>query len=136
MDVALDTDILILLSKLKKLDELVSRYNVYITIITEYEYVRGEVIAGVDSSISKSTLEEAFGILFFDNKSVKVASVIWSEMMKKKEFLDERDLIIGAICIANNIPLWTGNIKHFKKLKEYGLNLVTIDTKTWSIKEP
>ncbi len=57
-------------------------------------------------------------------------------MMKKKEFLDERDLIIGAICIANNIPLWTGNIKHFKKLKEYGLNLVTIDTKTWSIKEP
>ena len=40
----------------KKLEEFVGRYNAHITIITEYEYLRGEVRAGIDPDTSKRTL--------------------------------------------------------------------------------
>jgi len=135
MNVVVDTDMLILLSKHKKLDEFVGRYNTHITIITEYEYLRGEVKVGVNADISKRTLETAFNILHFDNKSVKTAGKIWAELTSHGQPIDERDLIRGAICIAKNIPLWTGNKKHFIKLKKYGLRIVEIDVETWSIKE-
>ena len=134
-DVIVDTDMLILLSKHKKLDEFVGRYNAHITIITEYEYLRGEIRAGIDADTSKRTLETAFNILRFDNKSVKIAGEIWAKLVACGRPVDERDLIIGAICIANNMPLWTGNKKHFVKLKGFGLRLIEIDIGTWSIKE-
>lgn len=134
MDVVIDTDILILLVKRKKLDEFVSRFNAYITIITEYEYLRGEVRAGVDPDESKKTLETTFNILYFDNKSIKKAGIIWAELSVRGQPLDERDLITGAICIANNLPLWTRNKKHFERLKQFGLKLIEIAIGTWNIK--
>ncbi|MHA1709843.1 MAG: hypothetical protein ACTSXJ_08520 [Candidatus Baldrarchaeia archaeon] len=35
--------------------------------------------------------------------------------------IDERDLMIEAICIANSLPLATLNKKHFKRLTKFGL---------------
>ncbi len=43
MSVAIDTDILIYLSKQKKLSEFVKRFDAHITVITEYEYLRGKL---------------------------------------------------------------------------------------------
>ena len=134
-DVVVDTDMLILLSKQKKLEEFVGRYNAHITIITEYEYLRGEVRAGIDPDTSKRTLETAFNILYFDNQSLKIAGKIWSELMAQGQPIGERDLIIGAICIANDMPIWTGNKKHFMKLKQFGLRLIEIDTISWRTKK-
>ncbi len=133
-DIVLDTDILILLVKLRKLDEFVGRFRAYITVITEYEYLRGEVKAGVNSFVSKDTLEKAFDILYLDNRSVRIASEMWADLVRNRETFDERDLLIGAICIANEIPLWTGNIRHFIKLRKYGLQLVDIDPSGWQVR--
>jgi len=35
--------------------------------------------------------------------------------------VDDRDLIIGCMAIAKVLPLLTGNIELFEKLKEFGL---------------
>jgi len=135
MDIAIDTDVLILLSKHRKLDEFVSRFRAYITIITEYEYMRGEVRAGVKPNTSKRTLEQAFEILHFDNKSVRKASELWAKLASQGQLIDERDLIIGSICIANRIPLWTENTKHFLRLKDFGLRLLKVSIENWKVKE-
>ncbi|MEX0567873.1 MAG: type II toxin-antitoxin system VapC family toxin [Candidatus Njordarchaeota archaeon] len=133
--IVLDTDTLILLSKLRKLDAFVSKFDACITVITEYEYLRGEIKAGIDPKESKSSLELAFNVLSFDNKSITIAGKIWTDLSSKGEIIDERDLIIGAICITNNTPLWTKNVRHFVRLKRFGLKLVDIDTETWRISE-
>jgi len=129
MKIAIDTDVLIYLVKKKILDRFLEKYDACLTIINEYEYMRGEVKAGISPDESKRTIMDAFEILSLDNKSIKVASEIWSELSKRGELIDERDLLIGAICIANKIPLWTFNKKHFERLKKFGLVLKDVDLK-------
>ena len=98
----------------------------YITIINLYELVRGDVLAGYEGKKSKEDYEKVFYILPLDNNSIIVASRIWSDLRKKGELLDERDLLIGAICISNELPLATLNKKHFKRLEEYGLRIIDL----------
>ena len=91
-----------------------------------YELVRGDVHAGFDGSKSKLDYEKLFYILPFDNKSVLIASKIYSSLRKDGKLIDERNLIIGSICIANNLPLATLNKRHFERLRKFGLKLVEI----------
>jgi len=125
--VAVDTDALILLAKIGKLERFVEAHDACITVVTEYEYVRGEVRAGVAAEESKKDLSTAFDVLPLDNEAVSVASKIWAELSGKGMKLDERDLLIGAICISRSTPLWTLNKKHFERLREFGLELVDVD---------
>ena len=127
MKIVIDTDILIALVKARKLERFSIRYEPYITIITLYEYVRGEVAAGIEAEESKRTLEEAFNILPLDNDSVRIASVIWSKLKAKGLLIDDRDPLIGSICISHNLPLWTSNKEHFNRLTDFGLKIMDID---------
>ena len=127
MKVVIDTDVFIALVKMRKLEDFLIRYEPYITVITLYEYMRGEVAAGVDAQESKSTLEEAFNILPLDNDSLKIASKIWSKLRAKGSLIDERDLLIASICISKGLPLWTFNKKHFQRLVGFGLRMKDID---------
>jgi len=65
-------------------------------------------------------------VLYFDNKALIKASEIYASLKKKGKLIDERDLMIGAICISNNLPLATLNKKHFNRLKQYGLKMIDI----------
>jgi len=76
--------------------------------------------------VYKHLLEKTFKILWPNNNSILVASKIWADLKKRGKLIDERDLEIGALCIINQLPLWTKNIKHFNRLKKYGLRLVDI----------
>jgi hypothetical protein len=123
-----ETDALITLEKIGKLEKFVEIYDACITAITEYEYVRGEIRAGVNPEESKGTVENAFEVLPLDNESISTASKIWAEISSRGEPLEERDLLTGAICISKAAPLWTLNKKHFKRLEEFGLKLIDADT--------
>jgi len=127
MKIVIDTDVLIALVKARKLEDFLIRYEPYITIITLYEYVRGEVTIGIEVDESKKSLEEAFNVLLLDNDAIKVASVIWSKLKSKGLLIDDRDLLVGAICISNNLPLWTLNKEHFERLTDFGLKMRDID---------
>ncbi len=74
----------------------------------------------------KHLLEKTFKILWPNNNSILVASKIWADLKKRGKLIDERDLEIGALCIINQLSLWTKSIKHFDRLKKYGLKLVDI----------
>lgn len=127
MRIVVETDALINLGKIGMLEKFVEVYDACITAITEYEYIRGEIRAGVKPEESKRTVEDAFEVLPLDNESISTAGKIWAELNIRGEPIGERDLLTGAICISETTPLWTLNKKHFKRLEEFGLKLLDAD---------
>ncbi len=85
--------------------------------MTEYEFIRGKV----DPLRAKALLEEVCAVLPLDNRIIGRASEVWRELRRRGEIMDDRDLLIGVTAIVNDLPLWTGNRKHFDRLKGYGL---------------
>jgi len=63
-------------------------------------------------------------ILELDEASAEIAGKIGAELSKRGEPIDIRDPLIGSIAISHSTPLLTNNIKHFERLKEFGLKLM------------
>jgi len=133
--IVIDTDVLILLEKRKKIENLLNLYDVFVTFVTLYEYIRGlrkvgkneEELIAIDRYLKK-----VFEVIWPTNKTLLIASRIWKELSDKGEILDDRDILIGALCIERNLPLWTLNEKHFKRLTIYGLELIKPVAKLFS----
>ncbi|WP_269199656.1 PIN domain-containing protein [Acidianus ambivalens] len=89
-----------------------------------YEFLRGLAFIGKDLDEFKLWIEINLNVLCIDNNSLKVASKIYAELRKKGEIIEDPDLLIASICIANNLPLITHNKKHFKRLEKFGLKVV------------
>ena len=66
-------------------------------------------------------MEESFDIIWLDNEILEIASDIWRSLKAKGKLIEDRDLIIGATAITKKLKLLTRNIKHYGKLKTYGL---------------
>ncbi|MGQ4891736.1 MAG: type II toxin-antitoxin system VapC family toxin [Candidatus Njordarchaeia archaeon] len=130
--VVIDTDVLILLEKRRKTEELINLYETYITFITLYEYIRGLRKKGKtkkELSLIDKYLKRIFEVIWPTNKTVLISSDVWSDLSDKGKILDDRDLLIGALCIEKNLPLWTLNRKHFERLSSYGLKLVDLSSR-------
>jgi hypothetical protein len=112
--VLIDTDILI--DYVKGKTDLEGLYP-YISEITLYEFIRG----AKDPAKAKELLEESFNTLWINNKILILTAEIWKTLKNQGTTIDDRDLIIGATAITHNLKLYTGNKKHFNKLKKYGL---------------
>ena len=124
--VVIDTDVMIYLEKKKMIERFLEKYEIMITFISLYEYIRGLRRIGKGEELIrkvKKRIEDVFEVIWPSNETLIVASRVWNELSRRGLLLDERDLLIGAICIERNLPLWTMNLKHFERLKEYGLIL-------------
>ncbi len=121
MATVLDTNIIIeLVRGNKEIIELLKDVDkeYYITSITKFE-----ILVGVPKE------EELFWINFFptldfDSKAAEIAASIFKQLEKQGKLIELKNLFIGAVCIANNLPLLTLNKKHFERLKEFGLELI------------
>lgn len=119
--VCLDTSIVIEFVKgNQNIASLIDKFSIfYIPAIVTYEYGRG-----------KLTIEEVkedlkdFNFINLDINIVLKAIEIYKSLIKRGEIIDDNDIIIGACCIMNNLPLLTLNKKHFEKLKKFGLMVV------------
>ncbi|MHA1664427.1 MAG: type II toxin-antitoxin system VapC family toxin [Candidatus Njordarchaeales archaeon] len=117
------------------MENLLNLYDVFVTFVTLYEYIRGlrkvgkneEELIAIDRYLKK-----VFEVIWLTNKTLLIASRIWKELSDKGEILDDRDILIGALCIERNLPLWTLNEKHFKRLTIYGLELIKPAAKLFS----
>jgi len=125
-NIIIDTDVLIYLNKKKMLDKFVELFDGYITCITLYEYLRGEQRIGRDIKKVKEFLENLFVILPFDNEAIHIASKIWSKLSKQGRIISDRDIINAAIAIVNELPFVTGNLTHYERLKDFGLDLYSL----------
>ncbi|AWR95050.1 type II toxin-antitoxin system VapC family toxin [Acidianus brierleyi] len=118
--ICLDTDALIDAFK----DGIKKYSGYYTTCISVYEFLRGISYVGKDVGKFKAAIEIYLNVLCLDNNSIITASNIYSDLRKNGELIEDPDLLIGSICIANNLCLRTNNLKHFKRLERFGLRIV------------
>ena len=119
-EICLDTDILIdLLDGEEKIPDKFIDFKIHITSISAFEYSLGKV--SYDQSLE---VLSKFVILDLGIKEGILAADIFKDLKGKNLELDFRDVMIASICIINDVPLFTRNLNHFQRLKEYGLKLV------------
>lgn len=89
------------------------------TSVSAYEILFGAKKKGDESKITEvRKLLGKFTILQFDEAAAEKASEIYSELSKKGEQLDLRDIFIGSVALVNGCSVVTRNVKHFSKIKE------------------
>jgi predicted nucleic acid-binding protein len=114
--IVVDTDVLI---ELMKGAEDIPEEPLAITTITLYEFLRG----ARDVDTAASILTENFVVLTETPESIKLSARIWQDLKKEGAIVPDADIIIAGIAIANRLPLWTSNRKHFERFRRYGLVL-------------
>lgn len=68
----------------------------------------------------KEKINELIGcieVLDFDEKSARKAGEIEANLVKNGEIIDLEDIMISGICISNDEPILTNNLKHFKRVE-------------------
>ncbi len=127
----LDTDIMIDMFRddkqvMKKVGQLKNKEVVLgTTSINTFELYRGNTL------LSSKSDPEALGQLLsylqiysFSFYASKKAAEILNLLKSKGEVIELPDIMIASICIANNQPLLTRNIKHFSRID--GLQLESL----------
>jgi len=71
----------------------------------------------------KTHLEAHLDVLSLDNQGILQASKIFGDLKRNGSLVQDPDLLIAGICVANSLPLVTGNAKHFERFGKYGLAL-------------
>ena len=112
-------------ASLKTLEGLLEKYELYISGIVAFEFLVG--VYRTNKKILKELLEKYFTIVPITYEIIVKAAEIEADLMRSGQMIDPRDALIGATAIIYEIPLWTNNVKDFKRLEKYGLKLVKIE---------
>lgn len=64
-----------------------------------------------------------FGILPLDTEALDVSATLYQDLRRQGTLLEDADILIAGISIANNATLVTRNLKHFTRVE--GLKLTT-----------
>jgi len=62
----------------------------------------------------------------FDKDSAFIAGNIRKKLRKQGAPIDARDIFIASVCVHNDLELLTFNLKHFERMKQFGLKLVKV----------
>lgn len=118
--ICLDSDVIIELLNNTSMRDVLAAFdaNFYCTAITAYE-----VWFGRKKSESVFPFLNSLYPLDFNSMTACFAADIHRTLKERGQMIDSRDMFIGAICIKNNVELFTFNKKHFERLKEFGLKL-------------
>jgi len=90
------------------------------TVINQAELLYG----AYNSARIESNLEMAkgwisgLGMYYFDDKSANTFGYLKAILKNSGQKIDDIDLMIAAICLANDLVLVTNNTKHFKRIKD------------------
>ena len=87
-------------------------FNLYISIITHTELYAGKSVW--ENKIALNDLKDLFEGVEILPYTTKIS--INSGQIRAKHNIDLFDAIIGATAVEHNLPLYTLNLKHFKKI--------------------
>ncbi|MBS3158973.1 type II toxin-antitoxin system VapC family toxin [Candidatus Woesearchaeota archaeon] len=120
--ICLDSDVIIaFLNKDEKAREAINLLdaNFYTTAINSFEVWFGRK--------HSENIFELFSWLTpmpLTDKIARAAADIQRDLERKGNLVAIRDLFIAAICIENDLELFTYNLKDFERLEKYGLILI------------
>jgi tRNA(fMet)-specific endonuclease VapC len=124
----LDTDILSLF--FRNHPKVVENCNLYLqeydrlsfSLITYYEIFSGLKHRDANKQLEKFlAFSKLNKIISLTKQSVKVSAEIYAELRKKGTPVDDIDLLIAGVAIANNLVLITHNQKYFGKIEDLEL---------------
>lgn len=126
--VLLDTDIMSLF--LRGDDNVVANVEKYLAVfdtlsisaITQYEILSGLYFKDAKKQLAVfQNLLPALEILPLNDLAIELASQKYAETRRIGETVDDMDLLIAGIALANNRLLITHNTKHFSKISNLAI---------------
>ena len=121
----IDTDILFLFFRNNQ--NAVSNFKIYLkehekinlTIVTYYEIISGlkhrDALKQLDLFLKFASQNS---ILPLTEKSATISADLYARLRKAGQMLDDIDILIAGVAIANNLALVTRNKNHFERIEE------------------
>jgi len=109
---------------MNKILEQIDNDNVLCTtVINKYEILKGLKWKNNNQKehLFRNFLKDDLVICAIDDDVIEIASEIYSAQRKKGITIEDADILIAAIVIANNGTLVTNNTKHFENIDELNL---------------
>ena len=118
----LDTNALIdILNSNKNLRQKVAAHSddvISVPDIAYYEVMRGfEIKSDVQKQVAFKHFCDVFGVVYQNRLSLEIASQNYALLRKAGTPVEDGDLLIGSLAIANNAILVTNNTKHLSRLQ-------------------
>ena len=125
--VCLDTNVLIAHKRAKKADKdqtflyrlAIQSYQFAVSTVTVYELLQGD---NQDEDQYWQVMFKNMQILVFDYTCAGEAAKIYETLKKKGKLIEAEDIFIAATALRYQMPLATGNVKHFERVE--GLALI------------
>ena len=99
--------------------ELISLKKAALTAISVFELYAG--IEGAKRLRQIETLVQELIILPLNTLEAAIAGRIYTQLKSRGKLVGTHDILIAAICLANDLPLYTKNIAHFSLIKDIRL---------------
>lgn len=122
--IVVDTDVIIdffrdISSAADVFSKLVSLEKAAITVTSVFELYAG--VEGSKRLRQIETLVQQITILPLNTIEAAMAGRIYTQLKTRGKLIGTHDILIAAICIANNLPLYTKNVAHFSEIKDIRL---------------
>ena len=99
--------------------ELISLEKAAMTAISVFELYAG--IEGLKRLRQIETLVQEITVLPLNAIEAAIGGGIYTQLKSKGKLVGTHDILIAAICVANDLPLYTKNIAHFSEIKDIRL---------------
>jgi len=99
--------------------ELISSDKAAMTAISVFELYAG--IEGAKRLRQIETLVQEITVLPLNVIEAAMGGRIYTQLKSRGKLIGTHDILIAAICIANDLPLYTKNIAHFSEIKDIRL---------------
>jgi predicted nucleic acid-binding protein len=99
--------------------KLISVEKAAMTAISVFELYAG--IEGAKRLRQIETLVQELIILPLNTLEAAMAGRIYTQLKSRGKLVGTHDILIAAICVANDLPLYTKNIAHFSEIKDIRL---------------
>lgn len=128
--VCIDTDVLIDFLRGKKeavenIRKLEEEFDLATTTINVFELYFGAYKTNKERNVKAvNDLVERMEVFGLSKKSAEIAGRMMAVLERKGMEIGIRDTMVAGIAIENDVALLTRNLKHYKRLEEFGLRLL------------
>jgi len=99
--------------------ELISSNKAAMTAISVFELYAG--IEGAKRLRQIETLVQKLTVFPLNVIEAAMGGKIYTQLKSRGKLIGTHDILIAAICLANDLPLYSKNISHFSEIKDIRL---------------
>jgi predicted nucleic acid-binding protein len=99
--------------------ELIPLEKAAMTAISVFELYAG--VEGAKRLKQIETLVQEITVLPLNTVEAAIAGRIYTQLKSRGKLVGAHDILIAAICVANDLPLYTKNVAHFSEIKDIRL---------------